>query len=136
MVIVIARGRLIEAYFVAVVLADRKSYPARRMRETRANPAARLGRLRVSRSAGQRHACEIRELPDHRVLLRDDEAERVDLLLECHVVLAEIVQPVAELNDLFAHGHVRSTGRTSRARQGDEKRADSSAHGSSSFDEG
>jgi hypothetical protein len=59
-----------------------------------------------------RDAGEIRELPDDGILFRDDESKRIDLLLKSSVFLAQVVEAVSELDDLFADGYVRSARRT------------------------
>jgi hypothetical protein len=67
----------------------------------------------------KRYAGQIRELSNHGILLCDDRSQRIDLLLECGVVLPEIIQTVSELNDLFADRDVCPGRRAGRARDRD-----------------
>jgi hypothetical protein len=74
-----------------------------------------LTRGRTVASARDRDASQVRKLPNHSVLSRDDQSQRVYLLLQRGVVLPQIIQSIAELDDLFAHGNVGPACRARRA---------------------
>jgi hypothetical protein len=88
------------------------------------------------RLPSERDTGEVGKLTDDGILLRHDQSERVDLLLKRGIILSQVVESVAELNDLLSHGDVRLVRRTCRTDQGENERGRGAWHRLSSSIDG
>jgi hypothetical protein len=79
-------------------------------------------------SARERHTGKVRQLAEYGILLRHDQGQRIDLLLQDGILLSEIVQSVTELNDLLAYRDVGSARGATRAHKHERNGTKGSKH--------